>query len=52
MDLKSLMIKDPRKVIEFAVHGMLPKNNLRSLRLRRLKIFAGAEHKYAEKIGK
>lgn len=52
MDLKSLMIKDPRKVIEFAVHGMLPKNNLRPLRLRRLKIFAGAEHKYAEKIGK
>lgn len=52
MDLKSLMLKDSRKVIEFAVHGMLPKNNLRSLRMRRFKIFAGAEHKYAEKIGK
>ena len=52
ISLKELMAKDPRQVIEFAVHGMLPKNHLRSLRMRRLKISAGAEHKYAEKIGK
>jgi len=52
MSLKELMVKDPRQVIEFAVHGMLPKNHIRALRMRRLKIFAGAEHKYAEKIGK
>lgn len=50
--LKELMVKDPRKVIEFAVHGMLPKNHLRDRRMTRLKIFASSEHKYAEKIGK
>ncbi|HWS48555.1 MAG TPA: 50S ribosomal protein L13 [Candidatus Methanoperedens sp.] len=52
MSLKELMVKDPRKVIEFAVHGMLPKNHLRPLRMRRLKISANAEHKYTEKLGK
>lgn len=52
MSLKELMLKDPRKVIEFAVHGMLPKNHLRPLRMRRLKISANAEHKYTEKLGK
>jgi len=52
MSLKELMVKDPRKVIEFAVHGMLPKNSLRPLRMRRLKIFVDSQHKYAEKIGK
>ncbi|HBP50918.1 MAG: 50S ribosomal protein L13 [Candidatus Shapirobacteria bacterium GW2011_GWE1_38_10] len=52
MSLKELMVKDPRKVIEFAVHGMIPKNHLRSLRMRRLKIYANAEHKYTDKIGK
>jgi len=52
MSLKELMVKDPRQVIEFAVHGMIPKNHLRPLRMRRLKISAGAEHKYAEKFAK
>lgn len=52
MSLKELMVKDPRKVIEFAVHGMIPKNHLRALRMRRLKIYANAEHKYTDKIGK
>lgn len=52
MSLKELMVKDPRQVIEFAVHGMLPKNHLRPLRMRRLKISANAEHKYTEKFGK
>jgi len=52
LSLKALMAKDSRRVIELAVRGMLPKNHLRSKRLTRLKIFAGAEHKYSEKIGK
>jgi len=52
LSLKDLLKKDPRKVIEFAVYGMLPKNNLRAKRMRRLKIFVNAEHKYAEKLGK
>jgi large subunit ribosomal protein L13 len=52
ISLKELMAKDPRQVIEFAVHGMLPKNHLRPLRMRRLKIYADAQHKYADKLGK
>jgi large subunit ribosomal protein L13 len=52
LSLKDLFQKDPRKVIEYAVYGMLPKNRLRDKRMRRLKIFTSSEHKYAEKIGK
>lgn len=47
-----LMAKDSRKVIYHAVHGMVPKNRLRSIRMTRLKIFAGSEHKYADKLSK
>jgi large subunit ribosomal protein L13 len=34
----------PERVIELAVKGMLPKNNLGRLMLRKLKVYAGAEH--------
>jgi len=44
------MVKDPTKVIRHAVGGMLPKNRLRDKRLARLKIFAGEEHPYKDKI--
>jgi len=37
--LKQMMDKDPRKVIEQAVKGMLPKNKLQSPRMRRLKVY-------------
>lgn len=39
-----LMDKDPKKVIEHAVRGMLPKNKLQTPRLRRLKVYPEAEH--------
>ncbi len=35
---------DPTKVIQQAVQGMLPKNKLVDGRLKRLKVYAGAEH--------
>ncbi len=35
---------DTTKVIEKAVRGMLPVNKLRDGRLKRLKVYAGAEH--------
>lgn len=41
---------NPTKIIEDAVHNMLPKNRLRGPRMTRLKVFAGAEHKYGGKI--
>lgn len=52
LTLGELMRKDPRKVIEHGVYGMLPKNKLRDIRMTRLKIFVGADHKYAEKFTK
>lgn len=42
--LKDLLAKDPQKVIQNAVYGMLPKNNLRDKMMLRLKAVAGAEH--------
>lgn len=45
--LKAQMAKDPVKIIESAVRGMLPKNKLQDERLKRLKVYAGAEHSHA-----
>ncbi len=45
-----LMKKDPRKVIMTGVYGMLPKNKLRDLRIKRLKVFVGETHPFAEKL--
>ena len=39
-----MLEKDPKKVITLAVKGMLPKNRLADPKLKRLKIFTGAEH--------
>ena len=37
----------PDRIIENAVKGMLPKNKLQAERMKRLRIFAGAEHTHA-----
>lgn len=39
--------RDPTKVIQTAVSGMLPNNKLLSERLKRLKIYSGSEHSHA-----
>ncbi len=39
-----LLDKDPRKAVEKAVWGMLPKNKLSRQQLRKLKVYAGPEH--------
>ena len=44
--------EQPEKIIEHAVSGMLPRNRLHSPRMRRLKVFAGSEHKYEDKFKK
>jgi large subunit ribosomal protein L13 len=49
--LLELLKKDPRKVIERSVKGMLPKNKLQDPRLRRLKVFTDSEHPYAVELG-
>lgn len=48
--LKYEIDKDPTKVITKAVRGMLPVNKLRSDRLARLKVYAGAEHNHAAQV--
>jgi large subunit ribosomal protein L13 len=45
--LSELLERNPALVIEKAVAGMLPKNRLQDDRLRRLKIYPGAEHPHA-----
>lgn len=39
--LKTVLERDPALVLERAIAGMLPKNRLRPIWLRRLKIYAG-----------
>ena len=39
-----LLAKDPRRAIEKAVWGMLPKNRLGRQMLKKLKVYAGPEH--------
>lgn len=41
---RELYDKDPTRVVEAAVKGMLPKNKLGSAIFRNLKVYAGAEH--------
>ena len=40
----ALLAKNPERVIEKAVKGMLPKNTLGRQMLRKLKVYAGPEH--------
>ena len=47
--LGTLLKKHPRRVLEFAVRGMLPKNKLRKKRLKRLKLIVGDTHNYTDK---
>jgi len=39
-----LMTRDPKRVIEHAVRGMLPKNKLARKQITKLKVYAGADH--------
>jgi large subunit ribosomal protein L13 len=41
---RTMIEKHPERVIELAVKGMLPKNNLGRLMRRKLKVYPGPEH--------
>ncbi len=43
-DLKTMIAKKPEKVIELAVKGMLPKGPLGRKMIKKLFVYAGAEH--------
>ena len=47
MSLGEMLAKHPERVIETAVKGMLPKNPLGRAMFRKLKVYAGPEHKHA-----
>lgn len=42
--LEKLLARKPERVIEIAVKGMLPHNPLGRAMLRKLKVYAGAQH--------
>ena len=44
---RDLMAKRPEFAFQLAVKGMLGKNKLRAPQLKRLKVYAGGEHKHA-----
>jgi large subunit ribosomal protein L13 len=45
-NLKDLLNTHPERVIETAVKGMLPKNPLGRAMFKKLKVYAGSEHKH------
>lgn len=47
---QEVLAKSPMKVIEHSVKGMLPKNKLQDVRMRRLKVYDGLEHPHASQV--
>ena len=47
VSFEKLIDHKPEMVIELAVKGMLPKNSLGRAMFRKLKVYAGSEHKHA-----
>lgn len=45
--VKEMFEKKPEKVIELAVKGMLPKTKLGKAMAKKLKVYAGADHRHA-----
>jgi len=42
--VKDVMARNPERVIELAVKGMMPKNNLGRLMQKKLRVYAGTTH--------
>lgn len=47
VSIGDLLAKDPRKAVELAVWGMMPKNKLSRQMMGKLKVYAGPEHPHA-----
>ncbi len=43
-----MRLEHPERIIEMAVHGMIPRNKLRKHMLERLKVYAGAKHPHEQ----
>jgi large subunit ribosomal protein L13 len=48
--LEEMLQRRPEKVVQEAVWGMLPKNSLGRLMLRRLKVYAGPDHPHQSQL--
>jgi large subunit ribosomal protein L13 len=48
--IKKVLDTKPELVIINAVKGMLPKNKLRDVMMKRLKIFSGSDHPYENEL--
>lgn len=44
---KEMLLRSPERIIEIAIKGMLPKGPLGRAMYRKLKVYAGKEHKHA-----
>ena len=47
---EKLLEKKPENLLIFAVRGMLPKNKLRQIMLKKLKVYAGSEHPHTAQM--
>ena len=45
---RDLMAKHPTRIVELAIRGMLPKNKLNRQLIKKLKVYAGAEHPHVQ----
>jgi large subunit ribosomal protein L13 len=45
--IREVMQKHPERIVQRAVQGMMPKNKLGRAMLKKLKVYAGAEHPHA-----
>ena len=52
LTLAEIIEKDPSLAVKKAVAGMLPKNKLQAERMKRLRVFAGAEHDHTAQTPK
>ncbi|KAF6266808.1 mitochondrial ribosomal protein L13 [Scenedesmus sp. NREL 46B-D3] len=44
---RELWRRDPTEILRRTVYGMLPKNNLRDARMRKLRVYAGPQHPFS-----
>jgi large subunit ribosomal protein L13 len=51
-NLEKLMETHPERVIEYAVKGMIPHNKLGAQMIKKLRVYAGAEHPHQSQINK
>jgi hypothetical protein len=45
-----MMERDPRRVLQLAIKGMMPKNPLRDERMYRLRVFPDGEHEHGAQV--